>query len=98
MELASSEDPASEKGNIGVLDLYFDSTSHLLLKSADYVQLDTSDRQHYVRVVTYGDYREVDQTLIPHQYSQTLNGQKQWTLQLAEVHLSPATDASYFQF
>jgi hypothetical protein len=98
VEVVSSDDPASEEGNISVLDLYFDPTSHLLIKSADYVQLDNSDRQHYVRVVTYGDYREVNRTLIPHQYSQTLNGQKQWTLQLTEVHPSPATDASYFLF
>lgn len=91
-------DPTPEKNNISVLDLYFDPDSHLLIKSAERVQLDSSDRARYLRVTTYADYRQVDGMLIPYQYIQTLNGQKQWTLNLTEVNCRPALDASYFLF
>jgi hypothetical protein len=92
------DDPTFDKDNICVLDLYFDPGSHLLIKSAEQAQLDSNDREHYLRVTTYADYRQVDGMLIPYQYSQTLNGQKQWTLNLAEVNLRPSLDASYFLF
>ncbi|HLH37143.1 MAG TPA: hypothetical protein VKX41_20895 [Alloacidobacterium sp.] len=87
-----------DQQGINVTDLYFDPTTHLLLKSAAAVQLDTADRQRYLIVVTYGDYQKVQDSLVPLVYSQTLNGQPQWTLHLNSPNLQPAVETSYFQF
>ena len=84
--------------NTSVTDLYFDPSTNLLLKSASSVQLDSSDSQRYLIVITYGDYQKVQETLIPFAYSQSLNGKQQWTLQLSNPTLQPSVDASYFQF
>ena len=84
--------------DINVTDLYFDPATHLLLKSASAVQLDPTDRQRYLIVLTYGGYQKVKDSLLPLSYSQTLNGQPQWTLQLNDPNLQPSVNISYFQF
>jgi hypothetical protein len=91
-------DSLHTQSSTGVLDLYFDPTSHLLVKSAQYVQLDSRDRAHYLQVISYSNYQTVEGVQIPFTISQTLNGQKQWALNLAEVHLHPTLDKSYFRF
>lgn len=98
------EEPAISNGStpnlneISVTDLYFDPTTHLLMKSASSVQLDSADREYYLIVLTYGDYGTVQGGLIPSRYSQSLNGQRQWTLQLNTPNLQPSVDSSYFHF
>lgn len=89
---------ASQGGQTAVVDLYFDPSTHLLVKSVASVQLDSTDRERYVQAVTYSDYRKVGTILLPFSYSQTLNGQPQWSLQLTQVQLNPSIDISYFQF
>lgn len=89
---------AAQQQNISVVDLYFDSFTHLLVKSASAIQLDSADRQRYLVVVTYDDYQKVQDSLIPFRYSQSMNGQAQWTLQLTNADLQPSFDPSYFQF
>jgi len=84
--------------DVNVTDLYFDPSTHLLLKSASAVQLDPADRERYLIVIAYSDYQYVGGSLIPFTYSQSLNGQQQWTLQLNQPNLQPPVDASYFQF
>ncbi|WP_213807732.1 hypothetical protein [Granulicella sp. dw_53] len=81
-----------------IVDLYFDPTTHLLLKSAAWIQVDTADRAKYLQVVTYGDYQTVNGIVLPFSYSQTLNGQRQWSLQLTNIQLSPAVETSLFTF
>jgi hypothetical protein len=83
---------------VSTSDLYFDPTSNLLIKSVGYIQLTSLDRERYIQAITYSDYRTVDNMLLPFAYSQTLNGQRMWSLQLASVQLKPAVDHSYFQF
>lgn len=89
---------SASQRNTSVIDLYFDPSTHLLLKSASSVQLVSSDSQRYLIVITYGDYQNVQGSLIPFAYSQTLNGKQQWTLQLNNTDLQPSVDTSYFQF
>jgi hypothetical protein len=81
-----------------VTDLYFDSTSHLLIKSANSIRLEGAGKNEFLRVITYEDYRSVGGSLVPFRYTQTLNGQKQWTLQLSDVQLNPDLPASLFEF
>jgi hypothetical protein len=89
---------ATNPRDINVTDLYFDASTHLLLKSVSSVQLDSSDRQRYLIAITYGNYQKVQGSLIPYSYSQSLNGQRQWSFQLNEANLQPSVDTSYFQF
>jgi hypothetical protein len=91
-------DSLHSQSGTGVLDLYFDPMSHFLIKSAQYVQLDSGDRAHYLQVVSYSNYQAVEGVQIPFTISQTLNGQKQWAMNLTEVNLHPTLDKSYFRF
>lgn len=85
-------------GQTALLDLYFDPSTNLLNKSVASVQFGSNDRERYLQVVTYSDYQKVDSVLLPFAYSQTVNGQPQWSLQLSQVQLNPSIDNSYFQF
>jgi hypothetical protein len=104
LQLITVQEPASlaetplATDQPSVVDLYFDPSTHLLVKSMAAVQLDTSDRQRYLQAVTYGDYRPVDGIQLPFSYSQTLNGQRQWSLQLTNVQLNSGIDISLFTF
>lgn len=84
--------------NTSVMDLYFDVTSHLLVKSAVAVPMSWSDRGRYLQVTTYSDYQLADGVLIPFTYSQTIDGQPTWTLQLSSVQPLPSVKNSYFHF
>jgi hypothetical protein len=81
-----------------VTDLYFEPVKHLLRMSTSLVQLDSADRERYLVVNRYCDYQTTGTMLMPHTIRQTLNGQFQWTLQLAEIDLQPQIDSSYFRF
>jgi hypothetical protein len=95
------EAPSGATGTHGahtvVTDLYFDPTTHLMAKSANSIHLNGIGNS-FLRVISYSDYRPVGGVMIPFLYTQTLDGQKQWTLQLTEVKLNPALSATFFQF
>lgn len=79
-----------------VTDFYFDPTSHLLVKSATLLKVPGTSALA-LRVVTYDDYRAVDGTQIPFRYVETLNGSRQWSLQLNSVQLRSDLDPTTFQ-
>jgi hypothetical protein len=85
--------------DLNVTDLYFDPSSHLLIKSASFVQIDSSNRARYLIVVTYGNYQAFNGSLVPLDLAETMNGQIQWILQLNTPSAPPASvDSSYFEF
>lgn len=90
------EQPLTPKKNIAT-DLYFDPRTHLLIKTANSIRPDGSQRD-LLRVITYGDYRSIDGVMIPFLYTQSLDGQKQWTTRLSEVKLNPTLQSNYFEF
>lgn len=97
-ELALPFETKPESRNVTVTDLYFDPSTHFLLQSASAVQLDPTDPEKYLVVITYSNYQNVQGSLIPCLYSQSLNGQHRWSLQLDQPSLQPSVDASYFHF
>ncbi|WP_188553841.1 hypothetical protein [Edaphobacter dinghuensis] len=86
------------KKNAVITDFYFDPTSHLLIKSANSIRIDGAGNADFLRVISYDDYRSVQGSMVPFRFTQTLNGQKQWTLQLSTVQLNPALETSSFEF
>lgn len=92
--------PASKSRPLKTLatDLYFDPQTHLLAKSVNSVQIDGAGNNRFLRVITYEDYRPINGLMLPFRFIQTLDGQKQWTLQLSEVELGPNQPATFFQF
>jgi len=80
-----------------VTDFYFDPTSGLLVTSAGFIRIDSAGNNNSLRVIPYGDYRKVGDSTILYRYTQTLDGQKQWPLQLSDVQLNPALQASFFE-
>jgi hypothetical protein len=94
----TSSPQAGSSGQTVAVDLYFDPSTHLLIKSVDVVLLPGSGNQRFLRCLTYGDYRKIDGSLIPYRYTQTLNGQVQWALQLNSVTLDTGLQESAFLF
>ncbi|WP_442300008.1 hypothetical protein [Terriglobus sp. 2YAB30_2] len=90
------EQPLTPRKNIAT-DLYFDPQTHLLVKTANAIRPNGAQSE-LLRVITYGDYRPVDGVMIPFLYTQSLDGQKQWTIQLSEVQLNPNIQSNYFEF
>lgn len=88
----------SGKQKIVATDLYFDSTMHFLVKSANTIRINGITNVDFLREITYEDYRQVGSLLIPFRFTQTLNGQKQWTLQLSDVQLGATQPVAYFNF
>jgi hypothetical protein len=96
--LVENQQLNADSTRTSVVDLYFDKTSHLLIKSAAAIQLDSADRARYIQVLTYDDYQKVQDGLIAFRFHQSLNGQPQWTLQLSSVDLTPDANTSDFYF
>jgi hypothetical protein len=88
----------TQKQKTVATDLYFDGTTHLLVKSVNAIRINGSGNNDFLREITYDDYRSVGNILIPFRYTQTLNGQNQWVLQLSEVQLNPIIKATFFEF
>jgi hypothetical protein len=95
---ASTRNQGAVQGSMVATDFYFDPATHLLLKSVNKIRLSGTGNSDFLRVVAYEDYRQVSGGMIPFRYVQTLDGNKQWTLQLSDVQLNPALIPTYFAF
>lgn len=93
------DDPSTDStGSLWrTVDLYFDPSTKQLSESVAFVHLSSADPSLYTVETTYSDYRTVGNITLPYQYSQSLNGNLQWTLQLNTIVLS-APDKSLFFF
>jgi hypothetical protein len=94
------DDPAEDgTGNAWkTVDDYFDSKTKQLVESVAFVHLSTADAALYTIETTYADYRTVGSATLPYLYSQSLNGNLQWTLQLNTVSLNVTPEASLFAY
>ena len=94
------DDPATdETGNSWkTVDLYFDPNTKQLAESVAFVHLSTADAALYTLETTYSDYRTVGSATLPYLYTQSLNGNLQWSLQLNTIDLSTTPDSSLFSF
>jgi hypothetical protein len=79
-------------------DLYFDNQSHLLVKSVEMIRLSETGPAKALRVITYSDYRQAGQALVPYKYTETLNGQFIWSLGVSDVSFLDVHEQSYFHF
>ena len=84
--------------NVVVTDHYFYPTTHFLYKSADFVRSLDGSPQRYLRVITYADYRLVGGVQLPFRYSETINGEPAWTLQLQQATPGAPTSIVYYSF
>lgn len=91
-------DPVTKSRRTVAIDLYFDPTSHLLAKSASSSFVAEGHSAKFLRVVAYSDYRQVGTSMVPFRYTESMDGDQYWVLQLSDVQLSPALPATYFQF
>jgi|GEM_PF-3816834 len=81
-----------------ITDFFFDSKSHLLIKSVDAIILTPNSSARHLRVITYGDYRQVSGATIPFRYTETVDGRLAWSLQLTNVTVGSNHGAEYFRF
>ncbi len=86
------------KGNVVPTDIYFSPETHLPYKSSDLITSLDGSTQRYLRVMTYEDYRQVEGVTIPFRYTETINGQFAWMLQLQEARSGVPNDPNYFVF
>ena len=92
------EDPATDVlgSTWKVTDLYFDPATNTLVRSVSAVHLTTRDPATYVSALLYEDYRNANHTLLPFRFTQTLNGDLLWKLQLSDINLFALPDSSLF--
>ncbi len=90
--------PVTNSPETIVIDLYFDPATHLLVKSAASTHTADARNASFLFVVNYSDYRQVGKTLVPFRYTETMEGQPYWTVQLSDVQLNPALNTTYFEF
>jgi hypothetical protein len=90
--------PVTKSRQTVATDLYFDPTSHLLVKSSTASAIADGRNVKFLFVVTYDDYRKVGTSMVPFRYTETMDGEQYWTLQLSEVQLNPQLPSTYFEF
>ena len=90
--------PSTKSRNTLPIDFYFDPTSHLLVKTVTYTTLRGNSRVHFIRVITYGDYRLVNSVLVPFRFTESIDGEPLQTFQASSVQIDPALNPSYFEF
>jgi len=90
--------PVTKSQETTATDFYFDPKSHLLIKTANLALITVGQRAKFLTVITYDDYRRVGNSMIPFRYTETMDGQLCWTLQMSDVKLNPVLDATYFEF
>lgn len=95
MDSAAKDQPQS---GVSITDLYFDPTTHLLIKSANVLQGTDPGLSRDIKVITYGDYRTVDGVQIPFLLSESLNGKRIWTLHLSRVQFRRGMSEVNFRF
>jgi hypothetical protein len=77
---------------------YFNSTSNLLEKGV-FVGHSAGDRSlQYLKVMTYGDYRKDQSVLLPHLYSETIDGQLTMSIKVTNTSITSSHDEAYFSF
>lgn len=80
-----------------ITQLLFDPRSGLLVKAIDGLVLSDTSRSRHLRVITFADYQKQGSVFVPMHLSETLDGQSDWQISLAQV---PACShpSSYFAF
>jgi hypothetical protein len=96
--VAERQASSRAQGDVIVTDIYFSPDTHLPYKSVDLVGALDLSPQRYVRVITYEDYREVEGVQLPFRYTETINGQRSWVLQLTTAQPQTQNDPAYFVF
>ena len=81
-----------------VVDFYFDPSTNLLVKSVSVVRLPGAGTENFLRVLTYADYRQVNNVLLPFQIKESLSGEPQWVLNLSQVEFTSNTNPTVFDF
>ena len=69
----------------------------LLLKSSAFVTF-AGTRSRLLQCVTYDDYRQAGDSMVPYKFSESLDGQLQWVLQLSQVQTASSLKQSDFFF
>ena len=88
--------PATKQRRTVVIDLYFDPSTHLLVRSR--VPVDIGHNVKLVSDVTYSDYRLVGIARIPFHFNETIDGQQYRSLQLSVITIVPTLDSTLFAF
>ncbi|MGA2654124.1 MAG: hypothetical protein ABSF28_26685 [Terracidiphilus sp.] len=88
----------SQMGDPAAAAFYFDPLSHLLEKSVLVSHSGTNRSLEYLKVITYGSYRAEQGVTLPHEYSETVNGQLIMTLKITSANVTSRHDDTYFKF
>jgi hypothetical protein len=86
--LPTESDDLLKRSSHSVLDCYFDTSTHVLVKTASMVTLPGLERQRVLRVITYSDYRPAGALTLPYAMSETIQGRSTWTLSISTFDTS----------
>ena len=79
-----------------VTQLFFDPTTHLLMKAVDSVVLSESSRSRHIRVVSFTNYGRHGEEAVPTAISEARDGQATYRLTLTDVQAPCSKPDSYF--
>lgn len=83
---------------VGITDLYFDPSTHLLVKSVNVLQGTDPRLARDVRVISYQDYRPAFSGLLPYRLMESVEGHHVWTLQITQIASQAAPQAVDYRF
>lgn len=92
--------PGADPGGIitahSTIDLFIDAQSFLILQMA-HVAADRTGRHSSARSVTFGHYRAVDGAMVPFSITESLGGQKTWSVTVSSIDFNCKCQDADFQ-
>lgn len=90
-------DPDGTMTARSTVDIFIDSENFLILKLG-HTAADLSGRRSITRTVTFTDYRPVNGAMVPFLITESLDGQKTWSIIVSSIDFSSKFQDTDFQF
>jgi hypothetical protein len=93
----SSPSAEQSASSLVASSFYFDPATHRLLKSIGQIPYASGNLPKMLKVITYGDYRKVQDIVAPFLITETNNGQLGMTFKLSNLSTTNGHDKAFFQ-
>jgi hypothetical protein len=90
-------DPDGTMTAHSTIDIFIDSENFLIVKLA-HTAADLSGRRGIARSVTFADYRPVNGIMVPFLITESLDGQKTWSIAVSSIDFNRKCQDTDFQF
>lgn len=88
----------ASSSDTSVVNLYFDSTTFLLLRVEAAVSVSNSEAEKYLVRIDLGDYRDVGGVMLPFMLTERMGDQRLWSLRVDSYSLNTGIQKTEFSF